>query len=96
MEKPTCPNYENTWALLLGGALQLAHAESTIDINSADAATLAEVMVGIGPAKAAAIVEYRAENGPFSVVDDLGLVKGIGTATIEKNRERLTAAKAAP
>jgi competence protein ComEA len=83
-------------ALLLGCALQTAHAEPTVDINAADAETLAEVMVGIGPAKATAIVEYRNENGPFTSVDDLALIKGIGAATIEKNRERLTAAKPAP
>ncbi len=82
-------------ALVLGCALQGANAEP-LDINSADAATLAEVMVGIGPAKAAAIVEYRDENGPFGSVEDLALIKGIGVATIEKNRDRLTTAKSAP
>lgn len=82
-------------ALLLGCALQAAYAEP-IDINTADASTLAEVMVGVGPAKAEAIVEYRKENGPFASVDDLALIKGIGTATIEKNRERLTTVKPAP
>ena len=45
--------------LLLGYALQGACAEPLLDINSADAAALAEVMVGIGPAKAEAIVDYR-------------------------------------
>ncbi len=82
--------------LLLGYALHGACAETLLDINSADAATLAEVMVGIGPAKAEAIVDYRKQNGPFSSVDDLGLIKGIGGATIDKNRERLTASKPAP
>ncbi len=83
-------------ALLLGYALQGACAEPLLDINSADAAALAEVMVGIGPAKAEAIVDYREQNGPFASVDDLGLIKGIGDATIKKNRERLTASKPAP
>ena len=82
--------------LLLGYALHGACAETLLDINSADAAALAEVMVGIGPAKAEAIVDYRKQNGPFSSVDDLGLIKGIGGATIDKNRERLTASKPAP
>ncbi|MGD9603532.1 MAG: ComEA family DNA-binding protein [Gammaproteobacteria bacterium] len=83
-------------ALLLGYALSGACAETPVDINSADAATLADVMVGIGPSKAAAIVEYREENGPFGSVDDLALIKGIGAATIDKNRDRLTADKKAP
>ncbi len=82
-------------ALLLGCALHAAAAERTVDINSADATTLAEVMVGIGPSKAQAIVSYRKENGPFKSVDDLGLIKGIGNATIDKNRARLTVAKPA-
>ncbi len=77
--------------LLLGYALNGACAEPTVlNINTADAEALATAMVGIGPAKAEAIVDYRTENGPFSSVDDLALIKGIGSATIEKNRERLT------
>ena len=47
----------------------------------------------IGPAKAEAIVAYREANGPFSSVEDLVLVKGIGGATLEKNRGKLTAVK---
>lgn len=82
--------------LLLGYALYGACAETPLDINSADAATLAAVMVGVGPAKAEAIVDYREQNGPFSSVDDLALIKGIGGATIDKNRDRLTASKPAP
>ncbi len=75
-------------ALLLGGILQGVQAE-VVDINTADAATLAEVMTGIGPAKAEAIVTYRNEHGPFSSVDDLALIKGIGVATIDRNRDKL-------
>ena len=36
-----------------------------VNLNSADAATLAKELDGIGPAKAQAIVEYRQKNGPF-------------------------------
>lgn len=82
--------------LLLGCALQAVCAEAPLDLNAADAAALAEVMVGVGPAKAEAIVEYRTAHGPFTSVDDLSLVKGIGSATIEQNRDRLTVAKPAP
>ncbi|SFQ14894.1 competence protein ComEA [Geopseudomonas sagittaria] len=60
-----------------------------IDLNSADAETLARELNGIGEAKARAIVEYRDAKGPFTSVDELLEVKGIGTATLEKNRERL-------
>jgi competence protein ComEA len=61
-----------------------------VDLNSADAETLARELNGIGEAKARAIVEYRDAKGPFTAVDELLEVKGIGSATLEKNRERLT------
>jgi competence protein ComEA len=61
-----------------------------VDINQADAGTLATSIVGIGEKKAATIVRYRDSNGPFASVDDLARVKGIGPATIEKNRQNLT------
>lgn len=71
----------------------LSHAADPINLNSADAATLAAGMVGIGPAKAAAIVAWREQHGPFKTIDDLLLVGGIGESTLEKNRERVTAAQ---
>ena len=61
-----------------------------VNINQADAGHLESELVGIGPDKAAAIVQYRQEKGPFASVDDLVKVKGIGAKTIEKNRENLT------
>ncbi len=69
-----------------------AGAGERINLNAADAAALAAGIDGIGPAKAAAIVAYRAEHGPFKTVDDLLLVRGIGQATLDRNRDRLTAA----
>ena len=75
-------------ALGLCGALA-ANAGERLDINAATASELATAMVGIGQSKAEAIVEYRKENGPFKSVDDLGLVKGVGPATVAKNRDRL-------
>jgi competence protein ComEA len=61
-----------------------------VNLNTADAATLARELHGIGEAKAKAIVEYREANGPFASVDELVEVKGIGAATLEKNREKLS------
>ncbi|WP_271411688.1 ComEA family DNA-binding protein [Pseudomonas sp. Q1-7] len=60
-----------------------------LNINTADEAALQAQMVGIGAAKAKAIVQYREEHGPFSSVDDLLEVKGIGAKTLDKNREKL-------
>ena len=57
-----------------------------VNVNTADAATLAAELDGIGPAKAQAIVEYRQKNGPFRSVDDLLKVQGIGERVLEQNR----------
>ena len=57
-----------------------------VNINTADAATLAQSLRGIGQSKAEAIVAYRKENGPFKSVDDLVNVRGIGAKTMEQLR----------
>jgi competence protein ComEA len=66
-----------------------------VNINSADAATLARELKGIGLKRAQAIVDYRSKNGPFKSADELALVKGIGRGAIEGNRAdiRLDATK---
>jgi competence protein ComEA len=61
-----------------------------VNINTADVATLAREIKGIGESKARAIVEHRQKNGAFRSVDELALVKGIGAKTLENNRGRLT------
>jgi competence protein ComEA len=63
-----------------------AAANPVVDLNTADAATLARVLNGVGPAKADAIIAYREAHGPFQHIDELVKVKGIGPATIEQNR----------
>ncbi len=62
---------------------------TTVNINQADALSLANALIGIGPAKAKAIVDYRKQYGAFKRMEDLMLVKGIGPATLDKNRDRL-------
>lgn len=61
-----------------------------ISINSANAAVLAEHLIGVGPAKAEAIIAWRSKNGRFSNVEQLLEVKGIGTATLNKNKHLIT------
>ncbi len=63
---------------------------STVNINTADANSMAENLEGVGLAKANAIVEYRNENGKFSSLEDLLMVKGIGEKTLERNRDRIS------
>jgi len=70
------------------GLSSLVKAE-VIDINTADAQTIASNTKGIGLVKATAIVNYREKNGAFHSIDDLTSIKGIGKKTIEKNRQNL-------
>ena len=60
-----------------------------VDINTADAKTLAANINGVGNKKAEEIVQYRDKHGPFKSADDLTKVKGIGPSLIEKNRDIL-------
>lgn len=61
-----------------------------VNINTADAETLSAGIVGVGAARAEAIIQYREQNGPFGSVDELTKVSGIGAKTVENNRENLT------
>ena len=65
------------------------NASESVNINQADAATLARVLTGIGEKKAQAIIDYRNTHGAFTTIEQLDQVKGIGPATIEKNRARI-------
>jgi competence protein ComEA len=60
-----------------------------ININTADAHTLAKELNGIGLSRAQAIVDYREKNGPFKNADDLAKVKGIGMKVVEQNRANI-------
>jgi competence protein ComEA len=60
-----------------------------VNINTASETEL-ETLNGVGPVTAAAIIQYRTENGPFATVDDLMEVSGIGPATLEELRPQVT------
>lgn len=75
-----------TWAAASEPAVQ---AQPTVNINQANAAELAEALQGVGISRANAIVAWRQAHGPFKSVDDLANVKGIGAATIKRNKARI-------
>lgn len=75
-------------------ALASAGAEERVNVNTADAATIAAKLDGVGLKKAEAIVRYRDENGRFDAPADLAKVKGIGTATIARNAGRIAVSTA--
>lgn len=78
-------------ASCLLGCSFLAQAD-VVNVNTADAKTLAAAMNGVGITKAEEIVRYREANGPFGSVDELTLVRGIGAKTVDKNRAALSIA----
>lgn len=70
-----------------GGATGAAPAESgTVSLNSASASELT-ALPGVGEATAAAIVAHRETNGPFTAVEQLTDVRGIGPAKFEAMRD---------
>lgn len=58
-----------------------------VNVNTADAAAIAEELNGVGVKKAQAIIDYRKANGDFKTIEALTEVKGIGLKTVEKNRD---------
>lgn len=61
-----------------------------ININTATEKMLMQALDGIGQKKAQAIIAYREERGPFTSVEELANVKGIGPGTLDRNAGRMT------
>ncbi len=61
-----------------------------ININTADAQTIADNLYRVGIKKAEAIVMWREANGAFTSKDQLLEVKGIGEAILAANAERIS------
>ena len=81
---------KNSLASLLVAALPAIAWSGQVDINKADAKTLARELIGVGKAKAEAIIEYRETHGDFRSPDDLVLIKGIGPKIVDDNRGAIT------
>ncbi len=67
----------------------VADGSGLVNVNTASAQEL-EHLPGVGPALAAAIVEYRLLRGPFASIDQLDDVSGIGPAKLEQIRSMAT------
>jgi len=63
--------------------------EQSINVNEADSDAL-QALAGVGPATAAAIIQDRADNGPYESPEALTRVNGIGAATLDAIREQIT------
>jgi len=82
-------NHRTLIQALVATLLPIGAWAGPVNVNTADASTLANELDGIGPAKAEAIVEYRQKNGPFRAPEDLLKVQGIGERVLEQNRANL-------
>ena len=71
-----------------GGASGVAAATSLVNINTADASAL-ETLSGVGSATAQAIISDREQNGPFSSIEDLMRVDGIGEKKFAKLKDSI-------
>lgn len=71
---------------LAGLLVALQSLAAPVNINEADAATLAESLSGVGPVTSKEIVSYREKNGKFAAPEDLMNVNGIGQKTFEENK----------
>ena len=60
-----------------------------VNVNTASAEQL-DVLPGVGPTTAAAIVAHREQHGPFQTIDQLGDVHGIGPAKLDALRGLVT------
>ena len=83
-------------AMFLISPVVLADSQGTmeqLDINQASAEDLCNLK-GIDTVKASAIVEYREAHGPFTSIEDIKHVKGIGDKTFENIKENIAVTKA--
>jgi len=89
MSKMTVSSTRRAIQVLIASLLPVFAWAGPVDINKADAATIAKELNGIGLSKAQAIVAWREKNGGFKTVDDLRKIKGIGAKTLDKNRSNI-------
>lgn len=83
--------------IIIASAMVLAAsfaAAGPVNINTADAPTIARELDGVGLARARAIVDWRRRNGEFATLEDLEKVKGIGTKILEMNQGNIRFADA--
>ena len=78
--------------IILSMIMVLGSLFASVDINNADVKSFA-ALKGVGTKKAEAIIAYRDANGCFASIDDLSKVKGIGSKTIQRNKDTLVLGK---
>ena len=85
--------FSSSWSLTAGTVRRGARTPvrlptGDVDVNTADTAALC-ALKGVGPVTAQAILEERAQNGPFDYPQDLLTVRGIGEGKLAKFYDQL-------
>ena len=78
---------------LVVSLLPMATWAGPVNINTANAQTLAAELDGIGLSKAEAIVEDRLRNGQFKSASELARVKGVGDRIVAMNKGNIRLAE---
>ena len=89
------PVYVRSIMLAILSALPMIGIAGPVNINTADAETLAAELKGVGLSRAQAIVEYRDKQGPFSQPEDLLQVSGVGHRILKMNEGNIRTSAAA-
>ncbi|RYZ87302.1 MAG: competence protein ComE [Moraxellaceae bacterium] len=89
LDKPTVEPKVQEVKLAEAKVKDVNKEQVAVNINTADAATLAAALNGIGIKKAEAIIAHREQLGKFTSAEQLLEVKGIGKATLDKNRDKI-------
>ena len=72
------------------GIVDTSHVNAgRVDINTATLAEL-DALPGIGPTTAQSILDYRLQNGPFQVIQEIQNVPGIGAATFAQIQDYIS------
>ena len=72
-----------------GAAAPTSASHGPVNLNTATVNDL-DVLPGVGPVTAAAIIDYRKQKGRFTSVDELSHIDGIGPSRLEKLRSLVT------
>jgi competence protein ComEA len=88
-QKVMVPRKAQPEAQPAAGQVTAQPASTLVNLNTATPEQL-DALPGVGPTMAAKIIEYRQKNGPFTTVDELDDVSGIGPSKLEALRDLVT------